>query len=108
MTIFFLVTLIYSGNRLLSRLSGEEPTCDAGDVSSIPGSGRYAQRKWQRIPVFLPGKSHGQRNLVVYSPWDHKRGHDLTSKQKHRRNNKGFFFLGLLSLQAFIHKYLNM
>ena len=23
-------------------------------------------------PVFLPGKSHGQRSLVDYSPWDHK------------------------------------
>ena len=24
------------------------------------------------IPVFLPGKFHGQRSLVVYSPWGHK------------------------------------
>ena len=23
-------------------------------------------------PVFLPGKSHGQRSLMGYSPWDHK------------------------------------
>ena len=23
-------------------------------------------------PVFLPGKSHGQRGLVGYSPWGHK------------------------------------
>ena len=45
MTIFFLVTLRYRGNRLLSRLSGEEPTCDAGDMSSIPGSGRYAREE---------------------------------------------------------------
>ena len=27
------------------------------------------RRKWQRTPVFLPRKSHGQRNLVGYSPW---------------------------------------
>ena len=26
----------------------------------------------QPSPVFLPGKSHGQRSLVVYSPWGHK------------------------------------
>ena len=26
-------------------------------------------RKWQPTPVFLPGKSHGQRSLVGYSPW---------------------------------------
>jgi len=31
---------------------------------------------WRRTgpptPVFLPGKSHGQRSLVDYSPWGHK------------------------------------
>ena len=26
------------------------------------------RRKWQSTPVFLPGKSHGQRSLAVYSP----------------------------------------
>ena len=31
------------------------------------------RRKWQPIPVFLPGKSSGQRNLAGYSPWGHKR-----------------------------------
>ena len=30
------------------------------------------KRAWQPTPVFLPGKSHGQRSLVGYSPWDHK------------------------------------
>ena len=25
--------------------------------------------KWQPTPVFLPGESHGERNLVGYSPW---------------------------------------
>ena len=33
-------------------------------VGKIPWS-----RKWQPAPVFLSGKSHGQRNLVGYSPW---------------------------------------
>ena len=27
------------------------------------------RREWQPIPVFLPGKSHGQRSMVGYSPW---------------------------------------
>ena len=26
-------------------------------------------RKWQPTPVFLPGKSHGQRSLLGYTPW---------------------------------------
>ena len=35
------------------------------------------RRKWQPIPVFLPGKLPGRRSLVGYSPWGLKRvGHD--------------------------------
>ena len=30
------------------------------------------RREWQRVPVSLPGESHGQRSLVGYSPWGHK------------------------------------
>ena len=30
------------------------------------------RRKWQPTPVFLPGKSHGWRSLVGYSPWGRK------------------------------------
>ena len=30
------------------------------------------RRKWQPTPVLLPGKFHGPRSLVGYSPWDHK------------------------------------
>ena len=27
------------------------------------------RRKWKSTPVFLPGKSHGQKSLVAYSQW---------------------------------------
>ena len=38
-----------------------------------PWVGKISQRrKWLPTPVFLPGKSHGQRSLVGYSPWGHK------------------------------------
>ena len=30
------------------------------------------RRKWQPTPILLPGKNHGQRSLVGYSPWGHK------------------------------------
>ena len=40
----------------------------AGDVGSIPGSGRG--REWQPTPVFLSGKSH--RSLAGYGPWGQK------------------------------------
>ena len=35
------------------------------------------RRKWQPIPVLSPGKSHGQRSLVGYSPWSCKES-DMT------------------------------
>ena len=51
---------------------------NAEDVSLIPGLGRFPwRRNWQPIPVFLPGKSHGQRRLAGYSQWDHKES-DMT------------------------------
>ena len=31
------------------------------------------RREWQLTPVFWPGEFHGQRNLVGYSPWSHKK-----------------------------------
>ena len=33
-------------------------------VGNIP-----RRRAWQPTPVFLPGESHGERSLEVYSPW---------------------------------------
>ena len=30
------------------------------------------RRQWHPTPVFLPGKSHGRRSLVGYSPWGGK------------------------------------
>jgi len=45
----------------------------AGAMGSIPGSGRSPwNKKQQPIPVFLPGKFHGQRSLVGFSPCGHR------------------------------------
>ena len=30
------------------------------------------EKEWQSTPVFLPGKSHGWRSLIGYSPWGRK------------------------------------
>jgi len=37
--------------------------CSAGDLGSCIGRIPW-RRKWQPPPVFLPGKSHGQRSLA--------------------------------------------
>ena len=41
------------------------------------------RKKWQPPPVFLPGRSHGQRSWEGYSSWGCKRvGHNLVMKQQ--------------------------
>ena len=38
---------------------------NAGDLSSIPGSGRFTwRREWLPTPIFLPEEFHGQRSLA--------------------------------------------
>ena len=55
---------------------------NAGDSNSNLGQEDPWRRKWQLTPVFLPGISHGQMNLVSYSPWVCKRiRQDLVTKQ---------------------------
>ena len=49
---------------------GKASVCNAGDPGSIPGSGR-SPGEGNGNPL-LPGKSHGQRSLVGYSPWGQK------------------------------------
>ena len=50
-----------------------ESACNPRDPGSIPVLGGFPwRRKWQPTPVFLPGKSHGQRSLAGYSPWGRK------------------------------------
>ena len=41
------------------------------------------RRTWQPIPVFLPGKFHGQRSLVGYSPWGCKESDTTEHKHPH-------------------------
>ena len=87
-------------------LSGEEPSCQNRRcrfdswIRKIPGS-----RNYQPIPVFLPGKSRGWRNLVGYSPWGLKKvRHNLATKQqllsqallKHKESIYTYFVLRVL------------
>ena len=49
---------------LIAQMVKNLPEMKETRVRKIPW-----RRKWQPTPVFLPGKSHGQRSLVGYSPW---------------------------------------
>ena len=63
---------------------------DARNVGLIPGSGRLPWcRKWQPIPAFLSGESHGQRNLAGYSPWGRKES-DTTEQLTHTQVDRSF------------------
>ena len=54
-------------------LNSKESNCQCRRSQLDPWVGKIPwKRKRQPTPVFLPGKSHGQRRLVGYSPWGHK------------------------------------
>ena len=61
------------GNGLPRWFIGKESTCQCRRCRFHPWVGKIAwRRKWQPTPVFLPGKSHGRRSLVGYSPLGQK------------------------------------
>ena len=57
--------------RLVSMwLRCKESTCQCRRCKFDPQVKKILwRRKWQPYPVFLPRKSHGQRNLAGYNPW---------------------------------------
>ena len=48
---------------------GKASACNAGDLGLIPGSGRSPGEGNGNPLQLLPGKSHGWRSLIGYSPW---------------------------------------
>ena len=62
----------------------KNPPADAGMQVARLSQKIPWRRKRQCTPGLLSGKSHGQRSLVVYSPWGPQKtvGHDLDSKQQ--------------------------
>ena len=53
------------------------------------------RRKWQPIPIFLPGEFHRQRSLVGYSAWGCKESDTieqltLSLSLKHKASTKMF------------------
>ena len=57
---------------------GKEPACQCRRRKFNPWIGKIPwSRKWQPTSVFLPGKFHGNRSLLGYSPRGHKES-DMT------------------------------
>ena len=52
---------------------GKESACDARDLGSIPGLGRFpGEGNGNLLQFFWLENPHGQRSLAGYSPWSHK------------------------------------
>ena len=69
---------------LLAEIAdGKASVYDVGDSGSIPGLGRFLGEG-----NGMPGKSHGQRSLVGYSPWGHKESD--TTERLHIHVHGGF------------------
>ena len=66
------------------------------------------RRKWQPTTVFLPGKFHGQRSLMGYTPWGCKElgTTEHTHTHTHTHNMK-FAILTILSVQFSSVKYIH-
>ena len=75
------------------------PMQEAKQMKAPPWVGKIPWRtRWQPTLVFLPGKSHEQRNLAGYRPWSQKRvRHNLVTKQqqafiKHLSSPSGLYY----------------
>ena len=56
---------------------GKETACNAGDTGSSLSWEYPLEEGMATTPAFWPGESHGQRSLVGYSLWGHKKS-DMT------------------------------
>ena len=72
--------LLEWGTSLVAQTVKHLPAMQETWVQSLDQEDPW-RRKWQPSPVLMPGKSHGWRSLVGYSPWGRK-GLD-TSKRLH-------------------------
>ena len=64
---------------------------DRGNMGLILGWGLFPwRRKWQPIPIFLPGKSHECRSLVGCSPQSHR---ETTERINNNRDMSVSFFV---------------
>ena len=88
---YYLEPVCFSIRQVINGLpwwfSGKESTCQCRRCMFDPWVAKIPwRRKWQSTPVFLLGKSHGQRSLAGYRPWDHQVRYACTTKHAHTIN----------------------
>ena len=65
--LFYFTLAGFPGGSEVKNLPAVQETYPAGDLGSIPASGR-SPGEGNGTPLLLPGESHGQRCLEGYSP----------------------------------------
>ena len=78
----FIRALTHEGSTHMTQSPPEAPPCGSNGKECACQCRRCRfspwvrkilwRRQWQPTPVFLPGESHGLRNLVGYSAWSHE------------------------------------
>ena len=63
------------------------------------------RREWQPTPVFLSGKSHGQRSLVSYSPWGCRVRHSWVTKAQRGWSIQGSNVTTFLCFHFYINEH---
>ena len=89
-----LMTQMVKNSCLQCRRPGFDPW-----VGKMP-----CRREWLPTPVFLPGKSHGQRSLVGCNPWRHKEL-DTTEGLTHTHTHIETIRKGLLNCHFPFHAF---
>ena len=68
---------------------GKETACNAADLSSIPGLGRFPWRRdWLPTPIFLPERSHKQGSLAGYIQSMGCKELDTTEQPMHKHTTR--------------------
>ena len=72
---------IYGNMGFPGSSAGKEPTCNAGDLGSIPELGRSpGGGHGNPLQYSCLDNPHGQRSLVGCSPWGHSQESDMTEQ----------------------------
>ena len=82
---YLIMVLICIISSLVAQTVKPLPARRETRVQSLGGKIPW-RRKWQPTPVLLPGKFHGQRSLVSYSPWGLKESD--TTERLHFSDNE--------------------
>ena len=104
--LYFQLDNLSTGNYWLGfsgGASGKESACQCRRCRFSPWVKKIPwRRKWQTTPVFLPGKFHGQRSRVGYSPSGGKES-DATEHTSVSLSNYWLFIVWFLLLDSILH-----